>query len=151
MIKIADFGLTREINSRPPYTEYISTRWYRAPELLLHASYYSLFVDIWAFGCILGELFTLQPLFPGRSELDQLFKICLAIGSPNKDQWPELQELSSKTEFVFPQTPNTNLKNLLTSCSDTGLNLIKLILIWVPHQRPKADVIMKHPFYRTIS
>jgi protein kinase len=65
LIKIADFGLAREISSEPPYTEYVSTRWYRAPEVLLQATVYNAAVDMWAMGAIIAELFSLRPLFPG--------------------------------------------------------------------------------------
>ena len=68
-IKIADFGLAREIRSRPPYTEYVSTRWYRAPEVLLRSSLYSAPIDMFALGAILAELYSLRPLFPGASEV----------------------------------------------------------------------------------
>ena len=69
-IKIADFGLAREIRSRPPYTDYVSTRWYRAPELLLRSTNYNSPVDLFAVGCILAELYLMRPLFPGNSEVD---------------------------------------------------------------------------------
>ncbi|KAG0169831.1 hypothetical protein DFQ28_004112 [Apophysomyces sp. BC1034] len=82
VIKLADFGLAREIQSSPPYTEYVSTRWYRAPEVLLRATSYSYPVDLWAVGAIFAELITLTPLFPGQSEIDQLYKICELMGSP---------------------------------------------------------------------
>lgn len=71
-IKLIDFGLAREIRSRPPYTEYVSTRWYRAPELILRATVYNSPVDIFALGCIMAELYMFKPLFNGSSELDQL-------------------------------------------------------------------------------
>jgi serine/threonine protein kinase len=80
----ADFGLAREIRSRPPYTDYVSTRWYRAPEVLLHSTRYSSAIDLWAVGCIASELYTFRPLFPGSSEVDQLFKICSILGTPDK-------------------------------------------------------------------
>lgn len=82
-IKIADFGLAREIRSRPPYTDYVATRWYRAPELLLRSTIYSSPVDIFAMGCIMAELYLLKPIFPGNSEADQLYKICAILGSPS--------------------------------------------------------------------
>jgi len=69
-VKLADFGLAREIRSRPPYTDYVSTRWYRAPELLLRSTSYNSPVDIFALGCIMAELYLLRPLFPGNSEID---------------------------------------------------------------------------------
>ena len=84
LIKIADFGLARETRSRPPYTDYVSTRWYRAPEVLLRTTNYSSPIDLWAVGCIIAELYTLQPLFPGRSEIDQIFRICSILGTPDK-------------------------------------------------------------------
>lgn len=69
-VKLGDFGLAREIRSRPPFTDYVSTRWYRAPELLLKSTNYSSPVDIFALGCIVAELYNLKPLFMGNSELD---------------------------------------------------------------------------------
>ena len=68
-MKVADFGLAREIRSRPPYTDYVSTRWYRAPEVLLRSPYYNAPIDIFAMGAIMAELYTLRPLFPGTSEV----------------------------------------------------------------------------------
>ena len=70
ILKIIDFGLAREVRSRPPYTEYVSTRWYRAPEILLRATNYNSPVDIFALGCIIAELFLMKPLFNGSSEID---------------------------------------------------------------------------------
>ena len=69
-IKIADFGLAREIRSRPPFTDYVSTRWYRAPEIILRSTIYNSPVDIFALGCIMAELYLLNPIFPGNNELD---------------------------------------------------------------------------------
>jgi len=74
-IKISDFGLVREIKSAPPFTEYISTRWYRAPECVLRSRSYNYPVDIFALGCIMAEFYLMRPIFPGASELDQLNKI----------------------------------------------------------------------------
>ena len=65
IVKIADFGLAKEIDARPPFTDYVSTRWYRAPEILLRAPDYNAPIDIFAMGCIMAELFTMRPLFPG--------------------------------------------------------------------------------------
>ncbi|XP_052553758.1 serine/threonine-protein kinase MAK isoform X3 [Tympanuchus pallidicinctus] len=84
LVKIADFGLARELRSQPPYTDYVSTRWYRAPEVLLRSSIYSSPIDIWAVGSIMAELYTLRPLFPGTSEVDEIFKICQVLGTPKK-------------------------------------------------------------------
>ena len=70
IVKLIDFGLAREIRSSPPYTDYVSTRWYRAPELLLRSTNYNSPVDIFALGCIMAELFNLKAIFNGNNELD---------------------------------------------------------------------------------
>lgn len=147
LIKIADFGLTREINSQPPFTDYISTRWYRAPELLLHSKNYNWSVDIWALGCVFGELHTLQPMFPGRSEIDQIFKICQVLGTPNVIDWPEGEKLASTIKFNFPNIVPLDLVDLLCSCSENGLSLIKLMLQWTPNNRASAKDILDHIFF----
>ena len=74
-IKIIDFGLAREIRSSPPFTDYVSTRWYRAPELLLRSTTYNSPVDIFAVGCIMAELYNRKALFNGTNELELLNKI----------------------------------------------------------------------------
>ena len=85
IIKLADFGLARETKSRPPYTEYVSTRWYRAPEVLLKSRDYSNPVDMWALGTIMAELVNLRPLFPGKGEVDQVAKITEILGDPSDE------------------------------------------------------------------
>ena len=70
-VKMIDFGTVRDIgNQKPPYTTYVSTRWYRAPEMVLRSHNYGPESDIFSAGCVMAELFTTQPLFPGGSELD---------------------------------------------------------------------------------
>lgn len=147
-IKIADFGLTREIDSEPPYTDYVSTRWYRAPEVLLHSTNYDWSVDIWAVGCITSELYTLRPMFPGRSEIDQIFKICQVLGQPNVIEWPEGEHLASLIQINFPNIVPLNLNNLLTDCSPSGLSLIKMMLQWIPSERPTAKEVLNHSFFK---
>lgn len=79
-LKLADFGSCRETGSRPPYTEYIATRWYRAPECLLTMGHYSFEMDIWSLGCVMYELLTGRPLFPGKNETQQLQCIQKVLG-----------------------------------------------------------------------
>ncbi|KAF3795961.1 Cyclin-dependent kinase F-4 [Nymphaea thermarum] len=115
IIKIADFGLAREVFSKPPYTEYVSTRWYRAPEVLLQSPVYDAAVDMWAMGAIMAELFTLHPLFPGSSEADEICKICSVIGSPDQDTWADGLRLADSMSYQFPQLPSANLSALIPS------------------------------------
>ena len=71
-VKLGDFGSCRSVISKQPYTEYISTRWYRAPECVLTDGYYNYKMDIWSIGCVMYEIMTLHPLFPGANEVDQV-------------------------------------------------------------------------------
>ncbi|KAL4625925.1 hypothetical protein ACB092_05G059200, partial [Castanea dentata] len=123
-IKIADFGLAREINSQPPYTEYVSTRWYRALEVLLQSYLYSSKVDMWAMGAIMAELFTLRPLFPGISEADEIYKICSVIGSPTKDSWADGLALARDINYQFPQFSGVHLSVLVPSASNDAISLM---------------------------
>ena len=88
--KIADLGCAREVRSAPPYTDYVSTRWYRAPENALRSKVYSSPVDVWACGCVLGELLMKgRPLFPATSEADLVHKIFQARGNPWQAGWQD--------------------------------------------------------------
>lgn len=141
LVKIADFGLAREIRSRPPYTDYVSTRWYRAPEILLRSTNYNSPIDIWAVGCIAAECYTLRPLFPGSSEIDQLFKICSVLGTPSKDDWPEGMTLAAKLNFKWNRSVKTDLHKLIPNANNDSIALIESMLSWEPKKRPTASQV----------
>lgn len=147
VIKIADFGLAREICSSPPYTDYVSTR-YQTPEILLQSSYYNASIDMRAMGTIMAELFTFQPLFPGSSEVDQIYKICSIIGSPNHQTWPEGLRLAASMNYQFPQLKSTNLSLVIPNASTEAIDLINSLLSWDPVKRPTAAECLHHPFFQ---
>ncbi|XP_063189102.1 MAPK/MAK/MRK overlapping kinase isoform X8 [Chroicocephalus ridibundus] len=91
-LKLGDFGSCRSIYSKQPHTEYISTRWYRAPECLLTNGYYSYKIDLWSAGCVFYEITSFQPLFPGSNELDQISKIHDVIGTPTNKTLNKLKQ-----------------------------------------------------------
>ncbi|XP_077244741.1 protein kinase superfamily protein [Tasmannia lanceolata] len=148
IIKVADFGLAREVSSQPPYTEYVSTRWYRAPEVLLQSSVYDSAVDMWAMGAIMAELFTLRPLFPGSSEADEIYKICSVIGSPNHNSWAAGLELANVIKYQFPQFASVQLSVLIPSASEDAINLISSLCSWDPRKRPTAAEALQHSFFQ---
>lgn len=148
LVKIADFGLAREIRSRPPYTDYVSTRWYRAPEVLLRSPVYSSPIDIWAVGCIMAELYTLRPLFPGNSEVDEIFKICQVLGTVRKSDWPEGYQLAATMNFRFPQCVPTPLKTLIPNATNEALDLMRDLLQWDPKKRPSAVKALRYPYFQ---
>lgn len=161
IVKIADFGLAREMHSKVPYTTYVSTRWYRAPEVLLRAGEYSAPVDIWAVGAMAVEIATLKPLFPGSNEVDQVWRVCEVMGSPGNWQsrsgrkigggeWKDGIRLAQKLGFSFPRmTPQSieqhylplsqwpaSLSNFVTSC-----------LLWDPRGRPTSGQALAHEYF----
>ncbi|KAA6429954.1 MAG: mitogen-activated kinase 7 [Trebouxia sp. A1-2] len=151
VVKIADFGLAREIRSRPPYTDYVSTRWYRAPEVLLRSQYYSAPIDMFAMGAIMAELFTLRPLFPGSSEADEIYKICSVMGSPSQQSWPEGMKLAGQMKFSFPQFSPTPLERLIPNASPDAIDLMTAMCQWDPAKRPTAVQALQHPFFQVDS
>ncbi|KAH8249439.1 hypothetical protein KR032_009584 [Drosophila birchii] len=150
LIKIADFGLAREIRSRPPFTDYVSTRWYRAPEVLLHSTNYGSTIDLWAMGCIMAELYTFRPLFPGSSEVDQLFKICSVLGTPEKNDWPDGYRLAAMIHFRYPDCIKVPLSSVVSRCSQNGLDLLEDLLAYDPDKRPTAQQSLKYPYFHAL-
>ncbi|XP_035028482.2 serine/threonine-protein kinase ICK isoform X2 [Hippoglossus stenolepis] len=148
LVKIADFGLAREIRSRPPFTDYVSTRWYRAPEVLLRSTSYNSPIDQWAVGCIMAELYTLRPLFPGSSEIDTIFKICQVLGTPKKNDWLEGFQLASAMNFRWPQCVPSNLKTLIPNASPEAIHLMTDLLLWDPKKRPASAQALRYPYFR---
>lgn len=149
LIKLADFGLARETSAIPPYTEYVSTRWYRAPEVLLQSYLYGPKVDMWAMGAIMAELFTLRPLFPGASETDQIYKICNILGTPTMDTWSGGLCLARNINYQFPQFKGVHLSVVIPSASDDAVNLIASLCSWDPSKRPTAMEALQHPFFQS--
>ena len=93
-LKLADFGLARAFSvPMRPFTHEVVTIWYRAPELLLGATEYSIAVDIWSIGCIFFELYKLKPLFDGREEIEMINMIFSTLGTPTEDIWPGFSQL----------------------------------------------------------
>ena len=116
-IKIADFGSWRGLYSKQPFTEYISTRWYRAPECLLTDGYYGYKMDLWGAGWVFFEVLSLFPLFPGNNELDQVHKIHDIMGTPKQDLLDEFQKHATHMEFDFPQKKGTGILKMLKHVS----------------------------------
>lgn len=145
--KIADFGLAREIRSRPPFTDYVATRWYRAPEILLKAPNYNSPVDIFALGCIMAELYLSAPLFKGNSELEQMYKICSILGTPTTASWSEGHRIAAQIGFTFPQCSAVNLSTMMPNACDDAIQLITEMLKFDPQKRPSAAQVLSHPYF----
>ena len=162
IIKIADFGLARAMNSSPPYTEYVSTRWYRAPEVLLRSREYNSPVDMWALGTILAEMLNLKPLFPGVSEIDQVYRITEVLGNPSsqhiKDErgvqigggpWNTGVKLAKNVGFSFPKHNPVNMRTLFRpEVPQSLVDCIADLLRFNPRFRLSAAQCVNHAYFR---
>jgi meiosis induction protein kinase IME2/SME1 len=159
-VKIADFGLARETHSKLAYTTYVSTRWYRAPEVLLRAGEYSAPVDIWAIGAMAVEIATLKPLFPGGNEVDQVWRVCEIMGSPgnwyNKagarvggGDWREGTRLAGKLGFSFPKMAPHSMDTILQppQWPASLSHFVTWCLMWDPKSRPTSTQALAHEFF----
>ena len=150
-VKIADFGLAREIRSIPPYTEYVSTRYYRAPECILKSTNYNSPIDIWALGCVMAEMFLHpQPLFYGANEKEVFFRICSILGTPTYDIWPEGMQQANLIGFKFPNTNRTELEDIITNASKDAIDLMKQMLKWDPNKRESASNLLNHKYFNKL-
>jgi meiosis induction protein kinase IME2/SME1 len=160
-VKIADFGLARETHSKLPYTTYVSTRWYRAPEVLLRAGEYSAPVDIWAVGAMAVEVATLKPLFPGGNEVDQVWRVCEIMGSPgswyNKSgvrvgggEWREGTRLAGKLGFSFPKMAPHSMDTILQAPQwpPALSHFVTWCLMWDPKARPTSTQALAHEYFQ---
>ena len=146
-VKLADFGLARAFNTPiNTLTHEVVTLWYRAPEVLLGASQYSTPLDVWSMGCIFAELATGKPLFPSDSEIDQLYKIFQALGTPTEKNWPGVSTLPYYKP-TFPKWAGNHLKVLVPTLDPLGLDLLCKMLIYNPSERISAKAALEHPYF----
>ncbi|KAK6027609.1 hypothetical protein OSTOST_06359 [Ostertagia ostertagi] len=121
---------------------------YRAPEILLRSTSYNSPIDIWALGCIMAELYMLRPLFPGTSELDQLFKNVTIFGTPSKEDWPEGYQLATAMNFRFPQAPPAPMETIVNTAGKDGMKLMMDMMMWNPEKRPNAAQSLKYKYFQ---
>ncbi|CAD7933892.1 unnamed protein product [Amoebophrya sp. A25] len=146
-LKLADLGSCRGIYSRPPYTEYISTRWYRAPECLLTDGFYSYKMDLFAAGCVWFEVLALFPLFPGQNEMDQLQKIHSILGTPAEDV---LRKFKLNSDVAFPEKKGTGIDHLIPHASVDVLSVLKKLLRYDPEERITARHGLLSPYFEEV-
>lgn len=147
LIKLADFGLARAFTiPLREYTHEVVTLWYRAPEILLGSSFYSIGVDIWSVGCIVAEMFTGHVLFQGDSEVDQIYSIFEILGTPTEEVWPEVTQLP-EYKPSFTKWPRRDLTEVIPTADPLALDLIEKMLIYDPAHRISAKAALDHPYF----
>ncbi|KAH9485596.1 Sporulation protein kinase pit1 [Psilocybe cubensis] len=161
IVKISDFGLARELGSEGPYTEYVTVRWYRSPEVLLLSRNYTSAIDMWAFGAIAAEVLNLSPLFPGNSIIDQCMKICEVLGSPSDEArldengdrldggaWPEGIRLAQIVGYQFPAiVPRPFSSFFEPTVPASLLSCIKNLLEYDPGKRLTSQACLSHIYF----
>jgi len=149
ILKVGDFGLAREYGSPlKAYTSIVVTLWYRAPELLLGMKQYSTHIDVWSIGCIFGELLLMEPLFPGKSETDELNKIFKLLGTPSEKSWNGFNALpNAKVKFVDYPVSHLRDKFPERMLSQTGLELLKNLLTYDPKKRITCEEALNSDYF----
>lgn len=148
-VKLADFGLARWFGvPLQAMTPRVVTLWYRAPELLLQAPKQTTSVDMWAAGCILGELLSHKPLLPGRSEIQQLELIVDLLGTPSDSIWPGFSALPALQNFTLKHQPYNNLKQRFPWLSAAGLRLLNFLFMYDPRKRATAEECLQSSYFK---
>ncbi|KAJ7524057.1 hypothetical protein O6H91_18G075500 [Diphasiastrum complanatum] len=147
-LKICDFGLARTGSDKGQFmTEYVVTRWYRAPELLLSCEEYSTAIDMWSVGCIFAELLGRRPIFPGKDYINQLKLIVNKIGSPEES---DLQFINSHKARSYirslPFEPRIPLPLLYPHANPLAINLLDRMLVFDPKKRITVTEALEHPY-----
>ena len=167
-IKLCDFGLSctfsiqndTDSNNETGFVidnhpNFIATRWYRPPEILLGSSYHTPAIDMWSAGCILAELVTGKPLFPGTSSLDQIERVIAYTGRPTQDiinsiqksddDKINVQKILSKISYTYPPF---DFQKEMKNVPDDAIDLIKKLTCFNPSQRLTAEKALEHPYVK---
>jgi mitogen-activated protein kinase 1/3 len=151
-LKLCDLGLARGVDDKDgELTEYVVTRWYRAPEIMLACQEYTQAIDVWAVGCIFAELLGTKPLFPGEDYIHQLKLIVGVLGSP-KEEDLDFVKSSRALSFMRKQagTAPQKWKEMFPAASDAGLDLLDKMLSFHPKKRITVDEALAHPYLESL-
>ncbi|KMT00218.1 hypothetical protein BVRB_1g020320 isoform A [Beta vulgaris subsp. vulgaris] len=149
-LKLADFGLARAFGIPVrTFTHEVVTLWYRAPEILLGSRHYSTPVDVWSVGCIFAEMVNQKPLFPGDSEIDELFKIFRTLGTPSEETWPGVTSLPD-FKSSFPKWISKDLSAIVPNLDPAGIDLLNKMLCLDPSKRITARNALEHEYFKDI-
>uniref|UniRef100_A0A0K8VQY7 Cyclin-dependent kinase 20 n=1 Tax=Bactrocera latifrons TaxID=174628 RepID=A0A0K8VQY7_BACLA len=151
-LKIADFGLARlhfPKDESKLYSPQVSTRWYRAPEILWGSQKYGPAVDMWASGCVFAEMLRGVPLFSGATDIEQLALVIRTLGSPRFNEWPDINLLPDYDKIRFPKAVGIHWDNLFPSCTHAvEINLVSNLVVYNPKNRLTAAEALSHDYFQ---
>lgn len=156
-IKLADFGLARSVASTGEdtnikLTDYVATRWYRAPEILLGSTKYSKAVDMWSVGCILGELIVGKAIFQGTSTLNQIEKVLELIGKPKAEDIESVESPHAATILSsINVTKKKSFQSFFANASELALDFLRKLLVFNPNQRLTIEEALQHKYLEQFS
>lgn len=146
-LKLGDFGLARAfgipVNT---FSNEVVTLWYRAPDVLLGSRTYNTSIDIWSAGCIMAEMYSGRPLFPGTTNEDQLQKIFRLMGTPSERSWPGITQFP-EYKSNWPVYATQDLRVILPQIDSLGLQLLSSLLQLRPEMRISAQDALKHQWF----
>lgn len=151
VVKLCDFGFARTLATGPgeAYTDYVATRWYRAPELLVGDTKYGRAVDVWAVGCLLAEMLTGEPLFPGDSDIDQLYLIITKIGNLTNRHREIFHRNPLFVGMKLPEVKEVEpIEKRFHRVSSAAMDILKLCLKMDPADRPDCSKLLKHDLFK---
>ncbi|EGC38039.1 extracellular signal-regulated protein kinase [Dictyostelium purpureum] len=153
LLKICDLGLARveDATHQGFMTEYVATRWYRAPEVILSWNKYTKAIDIWSVGCIFAELLGRKPLFQGKDYIHQITLIIETIGSPSEEDISNIANEQAR-QFIrnMGYVPKVNFANLFPKANPDAINLLERMLCFDPNKRLTVEDALSHPYFSTL-
>ncbi len=152
MLKLCDFGFARVVGAGQELTEYVATRWYRPPELLLRRARYDASIDVWAAACIFGEMIDSQPLFPGEDDMDMLCHVRRSLGELTLEQQEWLSKDPRYLGLKLPEIARlqTIEKRYAGKIDRQAIDLLKSMLVLEPAERISATRALAHPFFHPL-
>ncbi|KAJ6236855.1 mitogen-activated protein kinase [Anaeramoeba flamelloides] len=149
-LKVCDFGLARFSDpeeENPLLTQYVATRWYRSPEIILGWGEYTSSIDVWSAGCIFGEILNRTPLFPGKDFMHQIELIIKIVGKPSKKEIKTIQNKRARSFMKsLPNKKKADFSKIFSTSSEEALDLLNKMLQFNPKNRITVDEALKHPF-----
>ncbi|CAD8162161.1 unnamed protein product [Paramecium octaurelia] len=153
-VKVADFGLARSVakpddNTNPILTEYVATRWYRAPEILLGSQFYSKAVDMWSLGCIVGEMIVGKAIFPGTSTLNQIERIIELCGRPKPDDIEAIQApLAERVLNEIHTQKRKSFAQYFSAATEDAIDFLRKTLVYNPNKRMTVEQALEHRYIK---
>ncbi|KAL5270111.1 hypothetical protein ACHWQZ_G000988 [Mnemiopsis leidyi] len=150
IVKLCDFGFARLLNGDEEYTDYVATRWYRAPELLVGDTQYGPPVDVWAVGCVFSELLTGQPLWPGKAgDLDQIYLIRKTLGDllPRHLKIYNNSSYFKGVELKNPERYESLQERMGVEVPKQAMDFLQLCLVMDPNKRASCEDLLNHPYF----